>query len=98
MDIKDLQRSLRRKLKAVEDRQSHHIFYWATIDEKEFRVAKFSHSSRGQLPDFIVSDTAQRLKLSKAELNELVDCPLSEEQFLELWSTRQHTGWRDVKQ
>lgn len=88
MNVRDLQRALRRKLRAVEDRRSHHVFYWVTIDGVEFRAAKFSHSSRGQLPDFIVSDTAQRLKLSRAEVNELVDCPLSEEQFLELWATR----------
>lgn len=71
-------------MRAVEDRRSHHWFYWVEIDGREFRVAKFSHSSRGQLPEFIVSDTAQRLKLSGPELNDLVDCTLSREQFLEL--------------
>ena len=88
MEVRDLQRALRRKLRAVEDRRSHHVFYWVEIDGREFRVGKFSHSSRGQLPDFIVSDTAQRLKLSGPELNDLVDCPLSGEQFLELWGSR----------
>ena len=88
MDVRELQRGLRRKLDAVEDRRSHHIFYWVTIDGLEFRAAKFSHSSRGQLPDFILSDTAQRLKLSRAELNDLVDCPLNRERFLELWKIR----------
>ena len=89
MDIKDLERSLRRKLKAVEDRQSNHVFYWATIQGRDFRVAKFSHSGRGQLADFIVSDTAKRLKLSKTELNKLVDCSLSGRQFRELWECRE---------
>ena len=88
VDVRDLQRALRRKLDAVEDRRSHHVFYWVTIDGLEFRAAKFSHSSRGQLPNFILSDTAQRLKLSRAELDELVDCPLSRDGFLELWKTR----------
>ena len=88
VDARDLQRALRRKLKAVEDRRSHHVFYWVAIEGREFRVAKFSHSSRGQLPNFVVSDTAQRLKLSGPELSSLVDCPLSGEQFLELWATR----------
>ena len=88
MDVRDLQRGLRRKLRAEEDRRSHHVFYWVEIDGLEFRAAKFSHSSRGQLPDFILSDTARRLKLSVSELNNLVDCPLSREQFLELWETR----------
>lgn len=73
MDIRELQGSLRRKLDAVEDRRYHHVFYWITIDGRDFRAAKFSHSSRGQLPEFIVADTAQRLKLSRAELNDLVE-------------------------
>ena len=88
MDIRDLQRSLRRKLGAEEDRRSHHVFYWVTIDGQDFRAAKFSYSSRGQLPDFIVADTAQRLKLNRAELNALVDCPLTGEQFFQLWNSR----------
>ena len=88
MDLRDLQRALRRKLGAVEDRRSHHVFYWIEIDGLDYRAAKFSHSSRGQLSDLILSDTARRLKLSRAELDDLVDCPLSGDQFWELWGTR----------
>ena len=88
MDVRDLQRALRRKLSAIEDRRSHHVFFWVTIEGREFRAAKFSHSSRGQLPEFIVADTAQRLKLNRAELDDLVNCPLTGELFLELWSSR----------
>ena len=88
MDVRDLQRGLRRKLRAIEDRRSHHVFYWVEIDGLEFRAAKFSHSGRGQLPEFIVSDTAHRLKLSRAELDDLVDCPMNRDQFLELWAAR----------
>ena len=88
MDVRQLQRSLRRKLGAEEDRRTHHVFYWITIDGRDFRTAKLSHSSRGQLPDFIIADTAQRLKLSRAELNDLVDCSLNGEKFFELWNSR----------
>ena len=88
MDLRDLQRALRRKLGAAEDRRSHHVFYWIEIDGLDYRAAKFSHSSRGQVPDLILSDTARRLKLSRAELDDLVDCPLSGDQFWELWGTR----------
>lgn len=88
VDFRDLQRALRRKLGAVEDRQSHHIFYWMDMEGRDYRVAKFSHSSRGQVPDFIVSDTAKRLKLSNPELDELVECPLDAERYRELWLNR----------
>ncbi len=51
-------------------------------------MAKISHSARGQLPDFVVSNTARRLKLSRAELEDLVNCPLSGDEFRKLWETR----------
>ena len=47
-----------------------------------------SHSARGQLLDFVVSNTARRLKLSRAELEDLVNCPLSGDEFRRLWETR----------
>ncbi len=89
MDIRELQQALRRKLGAMEDRRRHHVFWWLEIDDREYRVAKFSHSSRGQLPPYILSDTAKRLKLSNAELDNLVNCPLSGEEFLRLWAIRE---------
>ena len=88
MDRAELQSTLSRKLGAAEDRKNHHVFYFLEVNGREHRVAKFSHSSRGQLPAFVVSDTAKRLKLSGPELNDLVDCSLTEEGFLALWSAR----------
>ena len=89
MDLRDLQRGLRRKLEAYEDRRSHHIYYIARIDGRECTVGKFSHSFRGgQLSDRIVGDTAKRLRLDKSELEALVECPLTSEEFLELWQAR----------
>ena len=49
----------------------------------------FSHSMRGgRLPDFVVVNAAKRLRLTKSELEDLVECPLSGEAFLELWQAR----------
>ena len=64
------------------------MFYYASYNGLERRVAKFSHSSRGQLSAHVLSDTANRLKLSNTELDELVDCSLDHDQFQKLWSTR----------
>ena len=74
-------------MEAEEDRSRHHVFYWVTIDGRDFRAAKFSHSERGQLGDHVITDTTKRLKLTKAQLEDLVDCPMTREQFLEAWST-----------
>ena len=85
MDARELRRALRRKLDAEEDRKRHHIYFWVNIDGETFRAAKFSHSQRGQLRNLIIRDTAHRLRLTTAQLQELVDCPLSRNRFLELW-------------
>ena len=86
MDVGDLQRALRRKLGAQEDRSSHHVFFFVDIPgDAELRAAKFSHSARGRLRDYVVADTGRRLKLTRRELDELVDCTLSGEGFWRLW-------------
>ena len=77
-----------RKVGAIADRSSHHVFYWLECGGSEYRVAKLSHSSRGRLSSIVVSDTAKRLKLTGPELNGLVDCTLSRKQFRQLWIDR----------
>ena len=90
MDVRDfpLTPALSRGGERGQEAAPRHVFYWIEIDGLEYRAAKFSHSSRGQLSDLILSDTARRLKLSRAELDDLVDCPLSGEEFRRLWGTR----------
>jgi hypothetical protein len=89
MDLRDLKSALTGKLKASEDSRSHHVFYYISVDGRDHRAAKFSHSNRGgQLKGFVVADTAKRLRLSKSELEDLVECPLSAEAFLVLWQAR----------
>lgn len=88
MDIRELRRALRRKLEAEEDRGRDHIFLFILIAGSYHRAAKFSHSMRGQLPPFVVGDTARRLKLNREELSLLVDCPLDREEFYRLWKER----------
>ena len=90
MDIGDLQRALRRKLNAQEERASHHVYFFIDIPGNgELRAAKFSHSARGRLPDFVVADTARRLKLTRRGLEEFVECTLSGDGFWELWNAAQ---------
>ena len=64
------------------------MYYVMTIGERVHRVAKFSHSARGQLSNIVLSNTAKRLKLQRTELDQLVDCQLGVVAFKELWDTR----------
>ena len=88
MDLRRLQRALRRKLNAVEDRSTHHVLWYVVIGDEEYLAARHSHSNSGQLPQFIISDTAKRLRLSRSELDSLVNCPLGRDKFLSLWEER----------
>jgi hypothetical protein len=91
VDFRKLRRTLQSKLGAEEDTQSDHVYYYLTIDNSAFRVGKISHSSRGsdQVTDFILSDTARRMKLDKTELSEFVDCTIDKNRYLSLWHERQ---------
>lgn len=90
MDARELRHTLRSKLGADEDRQSHHVYFFINRGGHDYRVGKLSHSMRGQIPDFVLADTARRLKLNRQELILLVDCPLDRDRFYQLWDCRDH--------
>ena len=77
MDVRDLQRALRTKLDATENRKGDHIFFFADLGQRHQRVTKFSHSANGQLPIVVLNYTAKALKINNRQLNQFVDCTLS---------------------
>ncbi len=88
MDYRDIRSALGPKLDAVEDRSGDHIYFYLTIDGHDFRVGKLSHSARGQADDYVIKDTAHRLKLTKKEFISLVDCIIDKEGHEKLWRER----------
>jgi hypothetical protein len=88
MDYRDIRSTLVSKLEAIEDRSGNHIYFYLTIDERDFRVGKLSHSSRGQAVDYVINDTARRLKLRKREFVSLVDCEIDKNQHEIIWKER----------
>lgn len=88
MDYRDIRFTLSSKLKASEDRSGHHVYFYLTIDERDFRVGKLSHSARGQAEDYIIRDTAKRLRLTKQEFVSLADCTIDKEQHEAIWRER----------
>ena len=88
MDSREIQTTLVVKLGAIEDRTSHHVYYWMNVDGIEFRVGKLSHSSRGRAPEYVVSDTAKRLKLNKKEFTSLVECSMDKGTHRDIWRSR----------
>jgi hypothetical protein len=88
MDYRDIKSTLVTKLEASEDRTRDHIYFYLTIDERDFRVGKLSHSARGQAVDYVINDTARRLKLTKKEFVGLVDCEIDKPQHERMWRER----------
>jgi len=88
MNYRDIRSTLVSKLEAIEDRSGDHIYFYLTIDGQDFRVGKLSHSSRGQAMDYVIGDTARRLKLNKREFVGLVDCEIDKPQHERIWRER----------
>jgi hypothetical protein len=88
MDYRDIRSALVTKLDALEDREGHHIYFYLTIDDRDFKVGKLSHSARGQAVDHVILDTARRLKLTKREFVSLVGCEIDKSQHEEIWRER----------
>ena len=88
MNYRDIRSTLVTKLDALEDRSGDHIYFYLTIDNRDFKVGKLSHSARGQAEDYVVNDTAHRLKLTTKEFVSLVDCTIDKKEHEELWRER----------
>ena len=69
--------------KGFSQRQSHHkFFHYETLDGQTTSIfTKLSHGARGQLSSDLVADIARQLKVSKRELEEFVDCSLSQADY-----------------
>ncbi len=88
MDSREIRSTLVAKLDAEEDRTGHHVYFWLNVDGHEFRVGKMSHSARGQAPEYVIKDTAKRLRLTKEEFESLVGCTITKEMHKDIWRER----------
>lgn len=81
MNPRTLSRSLRRK--GFTQRSGHHTFFhYKTVDGQSTSIfTKLSHGAREQLSDGLVADIARQLRLSKRDLEALVSCSLSQEDY-----------------
>lgn len=60
----------------------HHFFVFWTADERKTAVrTKTSHGSTKDLGDGLLLQMARQVKLTKSEFLELVDCPMSRDQY-----------------
>jgi len=90
VNFRQLRHTLHGKLGASEDREKDHVYYYLSIGDKDHRVSKVSHSSRGsdKVEEYIILDTAHRMKLSKGEFSQFVNCSLNKDDYTKLWQER----------
>lgn len=90
MDYRRLRRTWTNKLGAEVETDSDHIYYFMRINGISHRIGKVSHSCRGadDVLDYVITDTARRMKVTKPELNEIVNCTKSKAEYIRIWEER----------
>jgi predicted RNA binding protein YcfA (HicA-like mRNA interferase family) len=87
-DAKDVAQNLRRKGFKL-DEGDHH-FYRLFVDGKNTGIrTKISHAEK-EVHDGLLAQMAKQTKLVKKEFLELVDCPMTVDQYLKLLRERGH--------
>jgi isopenicillin N synthase-like dioxygenase len=70
--------------KGFVERDTHHCYFWLHIDGKRKAIFTFySHGAR-ECGDPLLKMMAKQLKLSRKQFDDLVDCPLNGEGYLEI--------------
>ena len=67
-----------------EDREGHHIFLiYETSNgfRTEIRTRVSHQSSGGDISDSLLAAMARQVRLSRRDLEQLIDCPLSREEY-----------------
>jgi hypothetical protein len=77
--------------KGMEEKSGHHIMFRKTVDGVTQLVTRISHNSR-DIDDRMGKKMANQLYLQLKEFWNLVDCPLSEEDWEALVAERSRDG------
>lgn len=88
MDVRSVRGALVSKLGAIENRRSHHVFFFFEYEGKRYLGPKLSHSWRGDLDRQQAAWIRRPLLLTSEEFEGLVSCPLSGPEFSGIWAER----------
>lgn len=78
-----IDRSLRKKGFQCDD-TSNHIRYRLYVDGKKTPIHTMISHNRRPIPDNLLSSMARELRITRAELQDLIDCPLTEEAYVRI--------------
>lgn len=81
---RDVESALKRKGFRQDEGDHHWFFYWTGDGKKTTVRTKTSHGSTKDLGDGLLKEMARQLRISKPQFLDLVDCPMSREQYHQL--------------
>jgi predicted RNA binding protein YcfA (HicA-like mRNA interferase family) len=81
---RDVEAALKRKGFQQDDGDHHWFFYWTSDGKKTTVRTKTSHGSTKDLGDGLLKEMAGQVRISKVQFLDLVDCPMSREQYQQL--------------
>ncbi len=74
----------------IMDNQGHHIYFRMFVDGKDIGAWTYISHGHSDIGDDLLSMMAKQLKLNKSQLIDLIECPMSKEEFLEVWDNNQN--------
>lgn len=83
---KDIRKSL--LVKGFQETNTHHEMYWLYIGSRKTSVRTRISHSESEYNDRLLSQMAKQVGLSKAEFDDLIECPLSRDEYVQLLQTR----------
>jgi hypothetical protein len=81
------------KLK-LEVRSTTHRYGWLTYQGKKILRVHYSHG-RGDIPGKVSDKIRSQLKLSQIDFKDIIDCPLSLEDYIEILKRKEVIGDND---
>lgn len=78
VSVRDMERTLLSKLGFVQSERDHHVYHLFDADGRKIIRTKLSHGSRGKsIKKGIFGAIARQTQLTKGQLENAVNCPLS---------------------
>lgn len=74
--------------KGFQVRQSKHTIYILYVNQKKTRIFTFISHGISEYGDIPLSKMKKQLYLSREEFENLIECPLSEEKLVEIYSNK----------
>ena len=78
---RDVEAALKKKGFQQDDGDHHWFIFWTADGKKTTVRTKTSHGSTKDLGDGLLKEMARQVHISKLQFLELVDCPMSREQY-----------------